>query len=184
MDAYIAQYGVFAVYIGCALEGDAAAISGAILAQSGLLDPVSTYLAIAAGAYTTDFLVYTLARFFREHPYVLRALSHPMAARLTGRLLSRPLLLAAIFRFIPGARTIAPVMLATATPLRPTVYFIVTACAALVWAGVMLAVGFGAGAVLSRLLGPFLRLETLLIGMAALLILVAARVLWRLRQPR
>ncbi len=182
MEQLVQTYGVFAVYLGCALEGDAAAISGAVLAHLGLIDPTQTFLAIAAGGYTTDVTVYALARLFRDHPRVIRALAHPVAARLTGRLLSRPVLLAALFRFIPGARTIAPVMLATATPLRPTVYYVVTALSALAWAASMLAVGFGAGAILKRMLADMTRTELLLLIPAGILLALGIRFVWRLRK--
>lgn len=165
----ITEYGVIAIYIGCVFEGDTVAITGGVLAHRGLIPFWPVVLAAIAGGLTTDTVTFWLGRRFRDHPRVLRAVSHPLSQRLTAMFLSRPILLACLFRFIPGARTLAPVMLATATRIRGLPYTIATTVSACIWGLVMVSVGREIGQLLTRILGHFTRTEIILL--VALIIL-------------
>ncbi len=175
----IEQYGLLAIYLGCALEGDTVAITGGVLAHRGLLPFWPVVIAVIAGGFTTDTITYWTGRRFRDHPRVLRAVSHPMSQRLTAIFLSRPLLLACVFRFIPGARTVAPVMLATATDLRGLPYTIATFVAASIWGVLLVSVGRELGEFLARVFGNFTRTEIVLSVAAAVLGVALLRTIWR-----
>ncbi len=175
----IREYGLIAIFIGCALEGDTVALTGGILTYQGLMLFWPVVLSAAAGAFATDTATFWLARRFREHPRVLRAVSHPLAQRFTATLLSRPLLLACVFRFIPGGRTVAPVMLATATSIRGKTYTIATAISASIWGLLMVSMGRELGEFMTGVLGHFTRTEIILIVALAILALLLMSALWR-----
>ncbi|SNR28062.1 DedA family protein [Puniceibacterium sediminis] len=175
----IHEYGVIAIYIGCVFEGDTVAITGGVLAHRGLIPFWPVVFAAIAGGLTTDTITFWLGRRFRDHPRVLRAVSHPLSQRLTATFLSRPLLLACLFRFIPGARTLAPVMLATATRIRGLPYTVATAVSACIWGVVMVSVGRQIGELLTRILGHFTRTEIVLLVALMVLALFLLRTVWR-----
>ncbi len=128
---------------------------------------------------TAEAVTCWVGRRFRDQPRVLRAVTHPLAQWLTARFLSRPLLLACIFRFIPGARTIAPVMLATATNIRGIPYTIATAVSACIWGLLMVSVGTEIGVVLARIFGHLTRVEMVLLVALLVLSLFLLRAVWR-----
>ncbi len=182
IDALIAKYGLIIVFLGCALEGDTVAVTSGLLAHHHLL-PLWPTLAVAwAGGWTADVLIFLLARRYRAHPRVLRILSHPVSQGVARRLLGRPLLLAAVFRFIPGMRTVSPVLLATGTSLRAALYLPVTCLSALLWAGVMVLIGHGIGEVIRCLWGHVDRTELLLALPVLLVAIFALHRLWRMRR--
>ncbi|PIL18648.1 hypothetical protein P775_18935 [Puniceibacterium antarcticum] len=175
----ITEYGLIAVFIGCALEGDTVAITGGVLTFQGLLSFWPVVLAATAGAIATDTATFWLARRFREHPRVLRAVSHPLSQRFTATLLSRPLLLACVFRFIPGGRTVAPVMLATASSIRGKTYTIATIMSAGVWGLLMVSMGRELGEFMTETLGHFTRTEIILLVALVILALFLLSAVWR-----
>ncbi len=179
IEEFIKEYGLIAIVIGCALEGDTVAITGGVLTHQGLLAFWPVVLAAITGAFVTDTVTFWLARKFREHPRVLRAVSHPLSVRLTAMFLSRPLMLACLFRFIPGGRTVAPVMLATATSIRGLTYTIATGISAAVWGVLMVAMGRELGEFLSEALGRFTRTEIILACALVILAMFLLRTIWR-----
>ncbi|MHA6344016.1 DedA family protein [Roseivivax sp. CAU 1761] len=155
------------------------AITAGVLAHRGLFPFWAAAAAVMAGGWTTDLVTYYAARYFREHRRVLRALSHPFARRLTRNFLSRPLLLCAIFRFIPGARFLAPVLLATATGVRSARYVPITFCSAVLWGLLMVSIGDQIGGLLSRVWGYVWSPRLPLLVLAAATLFYFARVAWR-----
>ena len=49
LNALIAQFGLIALFLGCFLEGESAAITGGVLAHGGFLPLWQVVIAIAAG---------------------------------------------------------------------------------------------------------------------------------------
>ncbi len=175
IDALIAKYGLVIVFFGCALEGDTVAITSGVLAHRGLMPYGAVLAAAMLGAWAADVGVFLLARRYRDHPRVLRALAHPRSQRLARRLLSRPRLLASVFRFLPGLRTLTPVLLATATPMRTLPYVCITGIAAGVWAAAMVLVGHVIGTAIAAFWGHVTRTELLLAVPAVILVGLGVR---------
>ncbi len=149
----IARYGLGMVAAGCFLEGETFALTAGLLQHRGLLPFWPTVLAVAAGGWAWDLVIFGSGRAFRTHPRIARALAHPRAQRVTRRLLGRPALLAAVFRFIPGSRTVAPLALTTGTPLRAAAYAAITFVSACVWGLAMVAIGQDIGRAVEALWG-------------------------------
>lgn len=179
IEALLDAHGLAFVLVGCFLEGDTVALSAGLLEHKGLLPFGPTVLAAAAGAWIWDISIFALGRIFRAHPRVARAMSNPRAQALTQRLIRRPLLLAALFRFVPGTRTVAPLALATASSLPAPVYAAVTAVSALLWALVLVSIGHDLGAIIERIWGdlrdPRAVIALPLLSLAALMIWTGTR---------
>ena len=184
IDALLNRYGLAFVFVGCFVEGDTVALTAGVLEHKGLLPFWPTVLAAAAGGWVWDISIFALGRGFRAHPRVARAMSHPRARALTGRLLRWPILLAAVFRFIPATRTVAPLALATGSRLPFAVYAPVTLMSALVWALTLVSIGHDLGQYIERAWGGIrdIRLMLLIPGLS-----IAGIAIWtglRLRRRR
>nr|WP_280513625.1 VTT domain-containing protein [Roseivivax marinus] len=167
------------VWLGCALEGDTVAITAGVLAGKGLFPLWGAILAAAAGGWTTDLATYYGARYFRSHPRVLRALSHPWAQRMTRRFAGRPRVLCAVFRFIPGARFIAPVLIATATGIRSRTYLPITFCSAMIWGILLVTIGRKIALLVTYVWGHVWSAHGPLVVAGAALVFYILKVTWR-----
>lgn len=176
-------HGLWLLWLGCLIEGEAVAVIGGVLEQRGVFGYWPVIAAVAAGGWTSDLLVYGFGRRFRDHPRVARVAAHPRTARLTGRLLRRPALLAAAFRFVPGARTVTPLVLATASDLSPVAYCAITLASALAWAVTAVSLGHVVGVAVAALFGRLGEVDAVVLGGLAGIGLAAA--LWlRARRRR
>lgn len=182
------QYGVYFVTLGTMLEGDTVAVTAGVLAHQGTLAFWPTVFAAALGGWLSDLGIFSFGRLFRHHPRVLRALAHPRAQRMTRRLLRRPMLLAALFRFIPGTRTIAPLALSTATQIPFPVYAGLTGVACCLWALVAVTVGKDIALIFGLIWGdvrnPSVILAVAMLAVIGLTIWSILRVRRRLRRAR
>ena len=163
IDALLDRYGLAFVFVGCFVEGDTVALTAGVLEHQGLLPFWPTVLAAAAGGWTWDIAIFALGRGFRAHPRVARALSHPRAQALTRRLLRWPVVLAAVFRFIPATRTVAPLALATASTLSMPLYAAITLVSAMLWALILVTIGHDLGQLIDRLWGDMQDIRPILL---------------------
>lgn len=141
MESFFSSYGLVAVFLGAAIEGDASVIAGGALYQKGLFGFWHIVLTAALGAWISDMTIYWLARLSKGLTWVDRTAQAIHRNRLVSTLVSRPFLLAVTFRFLPGARTLGPVALATAGHVRGPAYAVITAAAALTWALILVVFG-------------------------------------------
>jgi membrane protein DedA with SNARE-associated domain len=182
--ALISQFGLLAVFGTAAIEGDAAVVTAGVLAQRGLLPFWPVVFAGMAGGWFSDLLIYHLARRFRQHPRTVRGVEAARKWRFFNLFVAYPMLLALAIRFMPGVRTAGPVALATATPITPLRYAILTGIAAFIWSFVLVHVGQKASHILSRLLKDFDVPEWVEIGIPVVIVLVLTVVAvrqWRRR---
>jgi membrane protein DedA with SNARE-associated domain len=166
----ISQYGLFAVFGTAALEGDIAVMVAGALHQRGYFDFWPTVTAAMLGGWMSDLLIYGFARRYRNHERTKSIVARAREWRFFKMFIAYPMLLALAIRFLPGVRTIGPVSLATATPLSPARYVLLTGIAAFVWAVVLVLVGKGAWHALQRIFHHLHLPEHL--GMAALIAVV------------
>ena len=97
-----------------------------------------------------------------------------------------PMLLALAIRFMPGVRTAGPVALATATPITPLRYTVLTGIAAFLWSFILVHVGQQASHILKRLFKDIDGSEWIEIGIPVAIVLVLTVVAvrrWRKRAP-
>ncbi|MBD3680104.1 MAG: hypothetical protein HUJ27_17090 [Rhodobacteraceae bacterium] len=141
MEQFIADYGLAALFLGAAVEGDASVLFGAALLQDGRWTLWAVIVAAALGGWTSDLAIYGVARRQKDRRWVTKAGRALHGSRALSALLTRPALLALSFRFVPGARTVGPATLATVAPIRPVPYAALTGIAAISWAAALVLFG-------------------------------------------
>lgn len=184
--AFIAQFGLLAVFGTAAVEGDAAVVTAGVLAQRGILPLWPVIFAGMAGGWSSDLLIYHLARRYRDHPRTVRGVTAARKWRFFNLAIAYPMLLALAIRFMPGVRTAGPVALATATPITPLRYTVLTGIAAFLWSFILVHVGQQASHILKRLFKDIDGSEWIEIGIPVAIVLVLTVVAvrrWRKRAP-
>lgn len=168
----IANFGLLAVFGTAAVEGDAAVVTAGVLVQRGLLPLWPVIFAGMAGGWFSDLLIYHLARRFRDHPRTVRGVTAARKWRFFNMFVAYPMLLALAIRFMPGVRTAGPVALATATPISPLRYTILTAIAAFLWSFILVMVGRQTGHLIARVFRDFDVPEYVEVGIPVVIVLI------------
>ncbi|MGO4907651.1 DedA family protein [Pseudorhodobacter sp. W20_MBD10_FR17] len=182
----ISQFGLLAVFGTAAVEGDAAVVTAGVLAQRGILPLWPVIFAGMAGGWFSDLLIYHLARRYRHHPRTVRGVEAARKWRFFNIFVAYPMLLAIAIRFMPGVRTAGPVALATATPITPLRYTVLTGIAAFLWSFSLVHVGQQASHILAHLFENFDGSEWMEIGIPVAIVVVLtvfAIRKWRKRVP-
>jgi membrane protein DedA with SNARE-associated domain len=134
-----------------------------------------------------DQALFLFGRLGRSGGIVSRIAEKPAFARALGYIAQRPVLFALSFRFIFGLRAAGPVALGV-TRLSASAFALLNLVGAAIWAGVFAAIGFfSTGALFGRhahLRNPaaWLIAVGVVLGAAALILLVLKRRSWRSRR--
>ncbi|OCX58197.1 hypothetical protein BFP70_19285 [Thioclava sp. SK-1] len=171
IDAVVTQFGVVAVFIGCALEGEVVAMTAGVLARHHLLVLWQVVIAAGAGAISADLAIFLTARHMREHRLVLRIMAKPGPQKALSAVQRHPYALAYCCRFIPGMRIVGP--LALAQSHIPTAHYIpIAVVTGAIWACLFTILGHVIGHIIARLVGDIHHAAPiLLIGLGALCVL-------------
>lgn len=184
MEHFLASYGVIGVFIGSAFEGQTAVIVGGLLAKQHLLALWSVVLSATAGSGLIDQLLFVAGRRFRDHRLVLRATEQAAFAKALSFIERYPISYILAFRFLFGLRLVSPIAIGVSQV--PTWRFVVlNLVAAVLWAVVFTAVGYGAAGALHRLFhGHHAGRMTLAVAGGLIVGVVALAVLrwWRRRR--
>lgn len=183
-DPLLAEHGLWFAFISTTISGDTGALTAGVLEHRGVLRFWPAVLAVALGGWVSDLGIFLAARLFRANPRVARALDQPGAVWFTERFLSRPVLLAAMFRFVPGSRTFVPAALATGGTIGFRLYAAVTGVTCVIWAWMLIAVGHGIGELIQDIWGRIREVETIMAWpiLAAAAVVVTA--IWRFLHVR
>jgi len=144
LEAIIIRYGVIAIFLGAAIEGEPFAIAGGILAHRHWLPAWLAALAAIAGALSIDQIWFHLSRHFRHNRRIEKVSRRPAFARSLDLLDRRPIWFLALFRFAYGVRAVAPVAIGLSrVPAR--LFVALDIPAAIVWGSAFTALGFALG---------------------------------------
>lgn len=174
IDTLVQQYGLFAIFVGAGIEGEAVVVTGGVLAHRGLVPLIPACLCAAAGSFIVDQLWFALGRRFRDHRWVAKVKARPGFARALDLLERRPTGFILAFRFIYGMRTISPIAIGTTkVPLRT--FLPLNALAAAIWGPAFTLFGFYVGHALDPLIDRIAgKLHVVALVALALGVLVAA----------
>lgn len=177
IEALVARYGLFAIFAGAGIEGEAVVVTGGLLAQKGLLPIWGVAIAGAAGSCLVDQTWFWLARRFRDHPRVQAAKARPAFARAMRWLDRYPTAFILSFRFIYGLRTVSPIAIG-ASDIPSRTFVMLNMLAAAIWGPAMAWAGYAFG----RAVEPWLHDVKSVILIAAALAAggLAAALLYRL----
>ena len=140
----IRAYGALAIFLGAALEGEAAVTTGGYLAHRHLVDPFLAAAAAFAGSFMADQIVFHFARYHREHRWIANARGRPAFARAIEFIERRPVVFCFAFRFIYGMRTAGPIAIGISrVPVRQ--FVILNAMSAAIWASIFTYIGYRLG---------------------------------------
>lgn len=184
-EALIARFGLGAVFLGAGLEGETAVIAGGILAHQHILSLPGVAIAGALGSFTADQAFFLFGRHFRDHPRVEKMLDKPAAERAIDTLEKHPVAFVLGFRFLYGLRTVSPVAVGT-SDVSQIRFSALNPIAAVLWALLFTAVGYGLGGPLGRYfhrpksIVPFLVAGLLILGVGVFIL----RKLWGVVRTR
>ncbi|MEV4609616.1 DedA family protein [Neorhizobium sp. LMR1-1-1.1] len=169
----ISQYGVLAVFLGAAFEGETAVFLGGVFAHRHFMSWWEAATAAAIGSFAADQAWFFAGRYANRLALVQRFLKTDAAQKVSQLLEAHPTGFILAFRFIYGMRTVSPIAigLSSVPALR---FVILNFIAAVVWAVLITSIGYLFGNAVELLFGR-LRLHLhMLIAIAAIAVILAA----------
>ena len=152
IEALVAHYGFAALFVGAALEGEAAVVAGGVIAHRGLVPLGGAMAAASLGSFVADQLWFQIGRRFRDARPIAKIRAQPAFSRAVVALERRPIGFIFAFRFIYGLRTVSPIAIGTsAVPART--YLAVNAVAAVIWGCAFTILGYLFGKSVEQFLG-------------------------------
>ena len=148
----IAHYGLPALFLGAAVEGETVVVAGGVAAHQGLLPLAGAMIATASGSFAADQAWFAAGRHFRDHRRVQQARGKPAFAKAMEWLERYPIGFIFAFRFLYGLRTVSPIAIGT-TRVPARTFVLVNAVSAVVWGVVFTTIGYLFGRAFERLVG-------------------------------
>jgi len=174
----IEHYGILAIFLGTAFEGETAAFLGGIISHRGLLTYWSASLMASAGSFAGDQMWFFAGRYAARWHVVRRLMETPTLAQVTSLLERYPTGFILAFRFLVGLRTISPIVIGT-TRISTGKFVMLNAIAALVWGQLFTALGYLFGHGVEQILGRLPLHHHLFIGVGAAAIVAGAALVFR-----
>lgn len=155
LEAIVARYGLFALFLGAGFEGEMAVVTGGLLAHRGLFQLWAAMLVACAGSFAADQMWFHIGRRFAGSERVQRAQARPAFARALAMFRRRPVAFIFAFRFLYGFRTVSPIAIGT-TDVSAKLFVAVNLVSAIVWAVTFTGIGYAFGHSFERLVGRYL----------------------------
>jgi membrane protein DedA with SNARE-associated domain len=186
IESFIAQYGLAAIFLGAAFEGETSVVTGGLLAHQHLLPLWGSAAAAVTGSFAADQLFFFVGRRYRDTKRVRRIAEKPAFAKALDTLDRHPTVFILSFRFLYGLRTISPIAIGTShVPART--FMLLNAISALVWGVVFTAIGYVFGDGLIEVVDRIMPKQKLA-GVAILVVIAALTIAgvryWRGRHAR
>ncbi|WJH39529.1 DedA family protein [Aliirhizobium terrae] len=148
----IAQYGVLAVFLGAAFEGETAVFLGGVFAHRHFMTWWEAAAAATFGSFAADQAWFFAGRYANRLTFVQRFLKMEAATKVSRLLEAHPTGFILSFRFIYGMRTVSPVLIGLSAV--PALRFVVlNFIAAVVWGTLIITIGYLFGNAVEALFG-------------------------------
>jgi len=178
----IAQYGYFAIALGCFLEGETSILLGVFAAHRGILDAEGVWIAAICGTVFGDNLCFHIGRYMGRPALDKRPSWRPKVARVEVLLkhYGAPMMIG--FRFLYGLRYVTPFVFGSLgiSPLR---FFIYDLIGTLLWASTITLIGVYLASAVQKALAHIQNVEQALVVIVILGALIGYGV-YRLRRRR
>ncbi|MGA1829934.1 DedA family protein [Rhizobium wenxiniae] len=173
LEHLISQYGVLAVFLGAAFEGETAVFLGGVFAHRHFMSWWEAATAAAIGSFAADQAWFFAGRYANRLALVQRFLKTDAAQKVSQLLEAHPTGFILAFRFIYGMRTVSPIAigLSSVPALR---FVILNFIAAVVWAVLITTIGYLFGNAVEMLFGRLKLHLHMLIAIAAIAVILAA----------
>lgn len=184
IESLLAQFGLPAIFLGAAVEGETAVVLGGVIVHRGLAGFIPAIAAAALGSFLADQLFFFLGHRFRDHPRVRRMRATRGFERASAAFARYPTAFVFAFRFLYGLRTVSPLAIGT-TGFSPRRFVVLNALAAILWATVFITIGYVFGQSVETLFGHIRPIEHVLLAVVGIAILGTAllHLLRKLRPP-
>lgn len=182
LNALIAAYGYWVIFIGCLLEGETVLILGGMAAHQGSLHWPQVIGWATLGGILGDQLLFWTGRYGGAR--LLPRLKRHQAAieRVQGLIQRYPSTSVFAVRFLYGMRLVGPMVIG-ASGLAPWRFALLNVLGAAVWASLFVGAGYWAGEALQHFLGD-LKPYRLPIFVAVVALVAVAALIRHLRKRR
>jgi membrane protein DedA with SNARE-associated domain len=176
IESLIAHYGLIAILVGAALEGETVAMIAGMSAHRGLFALPAAWGAVLAGTLVADQGLYYAGRLLKDRPWVLRMRANGRFEKAQTLFERHPQKFVLLFRFLYGLRTVSPLLVGT-SGFPPWRFAFLNLVAAILWSLLFVGMGFAFGLGIERL---YHRMPSFEAWLPYLLIPVAVGLLWKL----
>lgn len=167
IEAFLAHWGIAAVFVGAMAEGESFVIGGGALAQQGLLVVWQVALAAFAGSVAMDQLCFWIGRRMSGHAFVQAIRRQAACKRAIDFVERHPTGYILSFRYLYGLRIVSPVAIGL-TSVPAARFLALNAASAAVWAVLFTGIGYAAGHAYTRVFGEVHSVLILLLGVVVL----------------
>ena len=176
IEGWIAHYGLIAILVGAALEGETVAMIGGMSAHRGLFALPAVWAAVLAGTLIADQGLFLVGRLLKDRSWIrrLRATSRFQKARSLFE--RHPQSFVMLFRFLYGLRTVSPLLIGT-SGFPPARFALLNLIAAALWSSLFVGLGYAFGVGIERLFNGMPAFDQWL---PYLLIPIGVGLLWKL----
>jgi membrane protein DedA with SNARE-associated domain len=179
LETLISQYGVLAVFLGAAIEGETAVFLGGVFAHRHFMAWWEAATAAALGSFAADQVWFFAGRYANRLAFVQRFLKTDAAQKVNRLLEAHPTGFILAFRFIYGMRTVSPIAIGL-TSIPAHRFVVLNFIAAVVWGALITTIGYLFGNTVEALFGRLrLHMHLFLAVAAAAVMLGVAIVLTR-----
>ncbi|MBB3594180.1 membrane protein DedA with SNARE-associated domain [Rhizobium sp. BK529] len=182
IELLIGNYGLPALFLGTAFEGETAAFLGGVIAHRGLATYWAASMVASAGSFAADQMWFFAGRYAAQWKIVRHVMETPALARVTQLLEKYPTGFIFAFRFLVGLRTISPIVIGT-TRISAQRFLVLNLLAALVWGQLFTALGYVFGQGISQIFGRLPLHHHLLIALGAAAVITGAALVLRKMKP-
>ncbi|MET0341990.1 MAG: DedA family protein [Polyangiales bacterium] len=179
LETWVLQWGYLAVGVGTMLEGETVLLAAGAMAHRGLLGLPGVMIAAFLGGVFNDVMWFLIGRRAGRAFLVARPRLAKHAAVVDRWIARSGTLFVLGFRFLPGVRTVGPLLLGAGAFPVPR-FLLLNALAAAAWVGLVTSIGYGLGAWLSKLFGRATRLEE--VALVAVVLALAVFIVVRRRE--
>ncbi|MEC5342051.1 DedA family protein [Brenneria populi] len=174
---YITQYGYWALFVGCLLEGETITLLGGIAAHNGLLHWPWVIAMVAAGGSLGDQLLYFAGRRYGERVISRLKGQQKRIAYAQSLIACHPLLFVIGVRFMYGFRIIGPALIG-AGRLPPARFVPLNILGAVLWASVFVMLGYFGGQVIESVIGDIDKKLSILLWLGLVILAVLLLRYW------
>lgn len=183
--ALIAQYGYWALFIGCIAEGETIILLGGIAVKKGLLHYGWTVLIAMMGGAFGDQMLFILGYLYiynQSNNQILHQLATKQQIfRVRNMIFKRPILFIIGVRFMYGFRLIGPIIIGAAG-LSPVKFFIFNIIGAILWSLIFVTLGYMGGNLILPWLYTFdqhMKYIFILITAIIMILIITHKWLWK-----
>ena len=183
LNALIAVYGYWVIFLGCLLEGETVLILSGMAAHQGSLQLLHVIGWATLGGVLGDQLLFWTGRYYGER--LLPKLKRHQSAikRVEGLIHRYPTTSVFAVRFLYGMRLVGPMVIG-ASGLAPLRFALINVLGAAIWASLFVSAGYWAGEALQHILGDLKPYRLPIFTTVIALVIFAALVRYLRSQPK